>query len=28
VMPPILALVVGAAEFGLARWARRRQEAA
>ena len=28
VMPPILALVVGAAELGLARWARRRQEAA
>jgi DMSO reductase family type II enzyme heme b subunit len=28
VMPPILALVAGAAELGLARWARRRREAA
>lgn len=28
VMPPILALVAGAAEVGLARWARRRREAA
>jgi DMSO reductase family type II enzyme heme b subunit len=28
VVPPILALVVGAAELGLARWARRRREAA